>query len=92
MSKRDATDDHGRGDIGCLEALEMFYAYLDGELESGESAADFERHLEHCKSCYSRAELEGFVTERLKAAASTRASAALRRRVRRLFDDLEDGS
>jgi mycothiol system anti-sigma-R factor len=77
-----------QSDIGCLEALEMFYAYLDGELEAV-SAAEFQHHLEHCLSCYSRVELDELVTERLKKAASQRASAGLRQRMRDLFEELE---
>ncbi len=92
MSKPDAPTDRERNDIGCLEALEMFYAYLDGELAGSEPAADFEHHLEHCRSCYSRAELERLVTRRLKAAASAQAPEALRRRVLTLLDDLQEGS
>ena len=48
-------------DIGCLRAIEAFYAYLDGELDDPESIADFEHHLGHCRSCFSRIEMD-FVT------------------------------
>lgn len=78
---------HERDDIGCLKALEMFYSYLDQELTDPESVAEFEHHLEHCRSCYSRAEFEGLLTERLKAAAGTRAPIALRNRLRGLMSD-----
>lgn len=78
---------HEREDIGCLKAIEMFYAYLDGELGDPESIADFEHHLEHCRSCFSRAEFEGLLTERLKAVAAERAPDGLRRRLRILMDN-----
>jgi anti-sigma factor RsiW len=77
---------HEREDIGCLRAIELFYAYIDGELGDPEESADFEHHLEHCRSCFSRAEFEGLLTERLKALASERASDTLRRRMRILMD------
>ena len=80
--------DDGQKDIGCLKALEMFYAYLDGELDDTESVSEFEHHMEHCRSCYSRAELEGMVTQRLKAAAGRRASEDLKRRMRILLDNV----
>ena len=78
---------HEREDIGCLEAIEMFHAYMDGELGDPEEIADFEHHLEHCRSCFSRAEFEGLLTERLKSVASERASDTLRRRMRTLMDN-----
>ena len=75
-----------REDIGCLKAIEMFYAYIDGELDDPESVAEFEHHLEHCRSCYSRAEFEGLLTDRLRALATERAPESLRRRLRILMD------
>ena len=81
------THDHDPKDIGCLKALEMFYAYLDGELDPTE-VDDFEHHMAHCRSCYSRAELEGLITERLKAAAAHKSPDALKRRLRILLDNL----
>jgi anti-sigma factor (TIGR02949 family) len=43
--------------MNCEEALRLLAAYLDGELEPGDRS-DIERHLEACRSCYSRAEFE----------------------------------
>lgn len=37
--------------IGCKEALERLYEYLDGELEP-ESADEIRRHVEVCDACY----------------------------------------
>lgn len=78
---------HEREDIGCLQAIEMFYAYIDGEIGDPEAIAGFEHHLEHCRSCFSRAEFERLLTDRLKALASERASDTLRRRMRILMDN-----
>ena len=72
-------------DMGCLAALEVFYAYLDGELDDPKTVADFERHMEHCRGCFSRAELEGLLNERLRELAKRRAPAGLRNRVRNLM-------
>jgi anti-sigma factor (TIGR02949 family) len=50
------TDDTG-GRIRCEEALRRLGAYLDGEL-GPHDRTDVERHLDACRSCYSRAEFE----------------------------------
>lgn len=88
MTTHSHQHDDERADIGCLKALEMFYAYIDGELGDAEDVAEFEHHIEHCRSCYSRAELEGILTERLKAAAAERASEDLKRRMRILLNNI----
>ncbi len=86
MRTPDQKEEH-REDIGCLKAIEMFYAYIDGEIDDPESVADFEHHLEHCRSCYSRAEFERLLAERLKSAAAERASHGLRKRLRTLMEN-----
>jgi anti-sigma factor (TIGR02949 family) len=73
-------------DIGCLQAIEAFYAYLDGELEDPASIADFEHHMQHCRSCFSRADMERAMTKRLRDAAQHRAPEVLRARLRKLID------
>ena len=80
----DTDDPHD--DIGCLEALEAFYAYLDGELESPDAIADFEHHMQHCRSCYSRSEIERALTARISESDKSRAPEALRARLRNLID------
>lgn len=72
-------------DMGCLAALEVFYSYLDGELDDPRTVADFERHMEHCRSCFSRAEMEGRLNERLRELARCRAPDRLRDRLRNLM-------
>lgn len=79
-------DPHARADIGCLKAIELFYEYLDGELD-GVSASDMEHHLEHCRGCYTRAEFEGLLTVRLEAVAAAKAPDALRARLRHLMNE-----
>lgn len=87
MTKPTESTGEDRKDIGCLRALEMFYAYVDGELEDPEAEVEFEHHMAHCRACYSRVEMEGLLTERLKNAASEHASDALRRRLRILMNN-----
>lgn len=87
MDKPDqASDKPGRHDIGCLAAIEAMYAYLDGELDSPQAVADFEHHMAHCRSCFSRAQLEGFLTQRMKESAASKAPDALKARLRKLMD------
>jgi len=59
------TDDTG-GLIRCEEALRRLASYLDGEL-GPDQRTDVERHLDACRSCYSRAEFE----RRLQAQLAT---------------------
>lgn len=49
----------------CEEALRHLAAYLDGELESG-TESEVERHLERCRSCFSRAEFERRLKDRMR--------------------------
>lgn len=58
--------DHPGGTMRCEEALRLLAAFLDGELDS-EERVDVERHLDACRSCYSRAEFE----RRLQAQLAT---------------------
>ena len=74
-------------DIGCLEAIEAFYAYLDGELDDPQSIADFEHHMGHCRSCFSRAEVEKLLTRRIRESAEDGAPKSLQDRLHKLMDE-----
>ena len=78
---------HDDTDIGCLAAIEMFYAYLDGELGDPREVDEFEKHMAHCRSCFTRAEMERLLTDRLKKAASRRAPERLHSRLSRLLNE-----
>jgi anti-sigma factor RsiW len=54
----DKDEDHVHNDIGCLDAIEALYAYIDGEIEDESSIEAVESHMAHCRSCYSRTEVE----------------------------------
>lgn len=82
----DPHDDATPDEIGCLEAIESLYAYLDGEIHDPEKLARIEHHLGHCHSCYSRKELESLLTERLKKTAESTAPEALQARLRGLME------
>lgn len=51
--------------IDCEEAIRRLATYLDRELDA-EAAAEVEAHLERCRSCFSRAEFERRLRERLR--------------------------
>mgnify|MGYP001818667560 CR=1 FL=1 len=88
MSKKSHTPHEH--DIGCLEAIEGLYAWLDKELENPDSISSIEEHIRHCESCYSRAEVEKLLTERIRRAegpqAAGKAPAALKSRMKKLID------
>jgi anti-sigma factor (TIGR02949 family) len=75
-------------EIDCLEAIDNLYAYLDGELQDKEVIARFEAHLDHCHTCYSRAEMEKALNRRLEASAKDDVPETLRKRLRDLVDKL----
>ena len=72
-------------EIDCLEAIELLYAYLDSELND-EELAKYEHHMGHCRSCYSRSELEIALNKRIEASGKGEAPEALQNRLRNLID------
>ncbi|MEJ2179605.1 MAG: zf-HC2 domain-containing protein [Gammaproteobacteria bacterium] len=74
-------------EIDCLEAIELLYAYLDGELDD-EQLEKYEHHMGHCRSCYSRSELEVALNNRIKKSAKGEAPQALQNRLRHLIGKL----
>jgi len=84
MTPPDQVERHEGDDIGCLQAIEIFYQYLDGELDEPAAIETFEHHMAHCRSCYSRAEFETMLMKRLRESRSPKAPEAVRRRL----DDL----
>jgi anti-sigma factor (TIGR02949 family) len=81
-----SNDPSGIDEIGCLQAIETLYAYLDGELDDPQTVASIEHHLGHCRSCYSRTEMERALTARMRRSGESRASAGLQARLRELLE------
>ena len=81
------TDDQTIEEIECLEAIDNLYAYLDGELRDEKTLAKFKQHLNHCHSCYTRSELEGVISGRIKISAKAKTPESLQKRLRQLLDD-----
>ena len=84
------SDTNHKDDIGCLEALEAFYTYLDGELDDPGEIADFEHHMSHCRSCYSRKDVESMLTKRMRESSKSQAPKVLQGRLRKLMEDFQD--
>lgn len=78
---------HNHEDIDCLEAFEHLYTYLNGELDDAKTRAKLEHHLGHCRSCYSRAQMERELNQRLKNTEQGKTPAALQKRLRDLLKD-----
>lgn len=81
--------DHGEAhdDIGCLEAIETLYAYLDGELDGKVTIEQVEEHIQHCRSCYSRKDVERALTEHLRRANRQKSPESLQARLQQLLDE-----
>lgn len=82
-----ANDKPNVPDTGCLEAIEAMYAWLDGELDDNASITRLEHHLSHCRSCFSRAEMEKALTRRIRESARNPTPETLHARLRKLLDE-----
>lgn len=71
--------------IECEEAIAKLLEYLDGELDATDRSR-LERHLETCRGCFTRAEFERRLRERIAETGSARAPESLRLRVRGLME------
>lgn len=69
--------------MSCERALRLLAAYLDRELNELDHA-EIERHLEACRSCYSRMEFEKLLKVRLAELGHREPDQGLAQRVRQL--------
>ena len=76
--------------ITCQESLARMYEYLDGELDP-EWTEKVRHHVEVCRRCWPRFEVERAFLERIRERGlpPTRAR-GLKERIVRLLDDVED--
>lgn len=84
----DTRNPRGDEDIGCLEAIEALYAYLDGEIRDPHALQAIEHHLGHCRSCFSRMELERRLTARAKESGQSHAPDSLKKKLGDLLGKL----
>ena len=74
-------------DSDCLKAFDHLYAYVNGELKDPDAVAMIEHHLGHCRSCFSRAQIEWEINERLKKSKKGKVPASLQNRLKKLIDN-----
>ena len=74
-------------DSDCLEAFDHLYAYLNGELDNEEAIQKIEHHLAHCRSCFSRAQMERELNERMKKTGKDKTPEGLQKRLRNLMNE-----
>ena len=67
-------------DLRCEDAIRLLAQYLDRELDSLR-AEELERHLRTCRTCYSRAEFERRLMERLATLGAADVPLSLHRRI-----------
>lgn len=71
--------------ISCEEVVERLFEYMDRELDSYTSA-EIQRHLERCHDCFSRAEFERQLRERVARSGQQEAPERLRHRIREMIE------
>ena len=76
-----------RREIECEQALRQILEYVDRELGEAEREA-MHRHLQTCKSCFSRVEFERRLKEKLKALREADTTAEARQRIEKLLKAL----
>ena len=77
--------------LTCEDALKLLPAYLDGELESSEHQ-NVERHLERCRSCFSRSEFEKRLKHQIRGLGREPVQPEFQERIRGLITRFEGTS
>ena len=72
--------------IDCEEAVRLLAAFLDDELPAG-ARAGVDRHLERCRSCFSRAEFERRLKAEIASLGREEVTPRFEERIRRLLAD-----
>jgi mycothiol system anti-sigma-R factor len=76
-------DEHDR--IRCEEVIAHLLQYLDGEIDAAKRV-QIDRHLEECRGCYSRAEFEKALRDKIGQLGEEKAPASLQQRIKLLID------
>lgn len=72
--------------LTCEEVLEQLFAFLDDELGDA-LQQQIDHHLARCRDCFSRAEFERRLRQRIRETSEEQAPNRLRRRVRGLLNE-----
>ncbi len=70
--------------LDCKDVVKKIFEYLDGELDE-HTHADIEHHMDHCRSCFSRAEFESELKKKVKENADEEAPEDLKNRINNLI-------
>lgn len=76
---------HNHDHIDCEEVIRTLFAYLDREVDEP-LVERIDQHLKRCRDCFSRAEFERRLRERLNETTEAKAPKRLQNRVRRVLD------
>lgn len=71
---------HDRRDIDCTDVMRQLFEYLDGEVDTV-SHDEIDRHLDGCRSCFSRIEFEKALKERVRRSTRDKAPDSLRQKL-----------
>ena len=79
------TDHDHIQDIACEDVLRHLVDYLHGEVDDTKFA-EIEKHLDSCRGCFSRAEFEKALKDRVREESREKAPEALQDRLKNLMD------
>lgn len=71
--------------IRCEEVIAHLLSYLDGEIDDTKRA-QIDRHLGECRGCFSRAEFEKALRDKVRQAGDASPSPALQERIKALME------
>jgi anti-sigma factor (TIGR02949 family) len=71
--------------IRCEEVIAHLLSYLDGEIDDAKRA-QIDHHLEECRGCFSRAEFEKALRDKVRQAGDTQPPTSLQDRIKALID------
>ena len=71
--------------IHCEEVIAHMLSYLDGEIDATKRA-QIDRHLEECRGCFSRAEFEKGLRDKVRQTGEERPSPTLHARIKALIE------
>jgi anti-sigma factor (TIGR02949 family) len=71
--------------IRCEEVIAHLLSYLDGEIDDAKRV-QIDRHLDECRGCFSRAEFEKALRDKVRQAGDANPSPALQERIKALME------
>lgn len=71
--------------LRCEEVIAHLLSYLDGEIDDAKRA-QIDHHLEECRGCFSRAEFEKALRDKVRQVGDRQPPASLQDRIKALID------